>query len=251
MSQNFETWLASLGVVTKYALFFSVGLTAASSFGVVSPYYLILTPSALTGLQLWRPLSAAFFMGNFSFQWIMSITTLVSYLKYNEEYDFKERTADMVWMLTLLIGALTAASFFFTLPVISFALTMALCWVFCKRHPTLRLSLFSFEFNANVFPWALFAFHIIMGQGIMEDVCGIAAGHLYVFLHDVIPATHGQHFLKTPHWLKQLIPPGRRAFGSIHPEAHPAAGGFAPRQPQQPQQPQRHNWGTGRQLGAS
>lgn len=251
MAQSFEAWYNALPRVTRLILVATVVITAVSTFGLISPYWLVLTRSFLIDLQWWRPLTATLFLGNFSFPWLMSVGMLLTYLKYNEENDFKGKTADFVWMLLVLMIGLTVLGVLFQLPIVSFAFMMALCWVFCKRNPALRLSLLGFEFNANVFPWVLMGFHVILGQGILEDVCGIVVGHLFVFLRDVLPATHGHRLLETPLWLKRRIPElGNPGFQTLHPEVHPQDARFGQRNAPQ-QDPGRHNWGRGRPLGAN
>ena len=37
------------------------------------------------------------------------------------------------------------------------------------------------------------------------DLIGIAVGHTYIFLKDILPQTHGYNFLKTPEFIKKLV----------------------------------------------
>jgi len=47
----------------------------------------------------------------------------------------------------------------------------------------------------------LAGFHLLTGESILGDICGIAAGHLYIVLKDILPVTKNKHFLKTPSFL--------------------------------------------------
>lgn len=50
-------------------------------------------------------------------------------------------------------------------------------------------------------PWVLLGFNVITGGGIFDDLIGLASGHLYIVLKDILPNSHGYNFLKTPIFL--------------------------------------------------
>lgn len=255
MSQNFGDWFNQLGLVTRFSLVAAVGLSAASSLNLVNVSRLLLTSEAVTSFQLWRFVTASFFLGNFSFQWLMTIATFVTYVKNNEEHDFKGKTADLVYMFIVVIAGLSGVGLYFNLYVTSFSFLMALCWIFCKRHPEQQLTLFGFAFRSAVFPWALMALHFVMGGGLLADFLGVVVGHAYVFVKDVLPATHQQRWLETPMWLRRQFPQPTTRVTSFGAEVHPydprfqtgrrgeAAQGGASRGGA-------HSWGQGRALGS-
>lgn len=245
MSQSFDSWWATLGPVTRFTLVCSVGVTAAISFGAVSPYYILVDFDAtFYRCQLWRIITAAFCLGKFGFPWLMALAMLVTYVKYHEETEFKGRRADFIWMMTLIITFLHLCAWIFDMKLVSFALTMSLCWIFCKRNPTVKLSLYFFSFDANIFPWVLMAFHVVLGQSIIDDVVGIVAGHGFLFLKDMLPKTHGTDWIRTPQFLLQWFPNERLVGGVGGIEVRPPAGGRPAAAP-----PGRHQWGPGRVLG--
>ncbi len=45
-----------------------------------------------------------------------------------------------------------------------------------------------------------------MGNSPVNDLLGIAVGHLFYFLVDVLPQTQGRHFLATPAFLSAPRP---------------------------------------------
>ncbi|KAL7696967.1 hypothetical protein N2W54_005191 [Lotmaria passim] len=252
MSQNFGDWFNHLGLVTRVSLVAAVGLSAVSTLNIIDPVQLILTSKAVTSLQVWRFATSAFFLGNFSFPWLMTIATFVTYVKNNEEYDFKDKTADLVYMFLVVIAALSAVGLYFNLYVTSFSFLMALCWIFCKRHPEQQLELFGFAFRSAVFPWALMALHFVMGGGLMADFLGVVVGHAYLFFKDVLPVTHQQRWLETPLWLKRQFPQPTTRVTSFGAEVHPYDSRFqAGRRNAAPQSGGSHNWGSGRALGSS
>lgn len=227
MAQSFEQWLESLGPVTKACLGLIVGLAAVSTFGMLSPYSILLTKEALFSLQLWRFVTAAFFLGSFSFPWIMSVFMFYTFLNYNEQTNFKNKTADFVWAFAFIIITHGLLGLYFGQMITSFSVAMSLCWMFCKRNPEMRLTLYSFEFRAPTFPWALMVLNLIISQRIFDDLLGIFVGHLYVYLHDVVPLLFNVNALRTPSFVKNIVE-GKRGTSALHPSG---------------------KWGTGRRLG--
>ncbi|EAN80209.1 hypothetical protein, conserved [Trypanosoma brucei brucei TREU927] len=253
MAQSFDDWLQSLNPVTKGVFAAAVLLTAAISMHIAPYTYFTLDTSAIMGLQLWRPFTAALFFGKFSFPWLIAMAMFVSYLKYNEEYDYQGKTADFAWMLILVVIGLTAGGLLLGLPIVSGALLMALCWVFCKRHPQLRMKLYSFEFDAKTFPWVLALFHFILGQNILEDALGIVVGHLFFFLNDLIPLKHGTNPIATPSWFVRLtgLENGGVRFGGVHAGGQAFAARFARQPPPAAAGGRPHHWGPGHRLGTT
>lgn len=50
-------------------------------------------------------------------------------------------------------------------------------------------------------PWALIALTILTGGSPVNDLIGIAVGHLYYFLVDVLPLSQGIAALQTPEFM--------------------------------------------------
>lgn len=240
MAESFEAWWGSLGIITKFCLIVSVLCTCGFSFQIVPPQYLLIDLSAtLWQLQLWRPLTATLFLGKFGFPWLMAIAMLVMNLRRHEDEDFVGRKGDMVWMMVILVAVLHVLAIVMGMMIVSFAFTMAIVWVWCKRHPDAQLSIQIFAFKAIYFPWALMGFHLLMNMSIVDDIVGIVAGHVYVLLADILPRTHDIHLIKTPAFIQNY-------FGTMG--APSWQRGHLPRD--QPQE-QRHRWGGGRTLGAN
>lgn len=256
-SSTFDTWISSLGFFTKNALFFSVGLSALSTFGIINPGYFLLTSDIWNSFQIWRPFTAAFFFGNFSFQWLMALGMLVSYMNYNEIHDFKNVPENFAWFLAWVLFLQTLLGLAFGFMVTSFSICIALCWTFCRRNSNQQLSLFGFAFSAGMFPWALVGVHVLMGQALMPDLMGVLGGHFTLFMFDVLPAAHPmwRRLTNTPIWVRKLVkkatgqsggPSGERSF-TMHREIHPSTSWSG----QQASSTTTHRWGSGRTLGAS
>ncbi|UYV81303.1 DERL2 [Cordylochernes scorpioides] len=87
------------------------------------------------------------------------------------------------------------------------AFTIMLVYIWSRRNPFVRMNFFGlFNFQAPFLPLVLLAFSLLLGNPIMVDlialiICGagIAAGHTYYYLEDVLPnLRNGFRPLKTP-----------------------------------------------------
>jgi hypothetical protein len=239
-----EAMWAELGPISKFTLITTFACTAGFSFGLINPMLLVVNLSDLVWkLQVWRIVTASIFLGKFSFGWLFGVAMLVMYVKRHEEDDFVGRKADMIWMITIIVAALHVAAFVFDMMLLSSAFTLALVWVWCRRHEDAQLSLYGFSFKAGIFPWVLVLFHICLGQSPFDDLVGILCGHMYYFLADIFPKTHNKHWVNTPQWLYNLVPNQRMGAYGVHTAA-------AARGPVQGAAVPRRDWGAGRALGA-
>ena len=104
--------------------------------------------------------------------------------------------------LPLLINALIILqilALFVNLIFLGQALTFMMVYVWSKRNPTARITFFGLmSFYAPVFPWVLFGFSILLGNGPLIDLMGICVGHAYYFAEDVLPSINGWRPLETP-----------------------------------------------------
>lgn len=62
------------------------------------------------------------------------------------------------------------------------------------------------NFQAPYLPWVLLGFSVLLGNAISVDLVGMAIGHIYFFMEDVLPRQRGgQKLLKTPMFLSVVI----------------------------------------------
>jgi hypothetical protein len=240
MAESFESWWNGLGRLTQATLVISFFCTLSLQFGM-SPYlYVADLTSTFTKLQIWRPITSMVFLGKFGFPWLLGLAMLVMYMKQQED-EHVGRRADFIWMLAIVGSALQLIAFVADMQLLAFAFTMSLVWIWCQRHEDQQLKIYMFTFRAKIFPWALVGFHLLLGQSVFDDLAGIAAGHLYFFLHDTHPQlTGGRSYLETPQWLLRLVPNQRLGVHTVHQAGAPMAA-------QQPEA--RRQWGQGRALG--
>ncbi|XP_044921187.1 derlin-3 isoform X7 [Mustela putorius furo] len=162
-----------------------------------------------TAAVVWRLVTNFLFFGPLGFSFFFNMLFVYPapfrYCRMLEEGSFRGRTADFVFMflfggvLMTLLGLL--GSLFF----LGQALTVMLVYVWSRRNPQVRVNFFGLlTFQAPFLPWALMGFSLLLGNSILVDLLGIAVGHIYYFLEDVLPnQPGGKRLLLTPSFLQQ------------------------------------------------
>eukprot|EP00906_Rhabdomonas_costata_P023052 RCo033185 len=220
MAQSFEEWWNGQGFFTKKLLSLIVCLTLTASFGFIDPFYFVLDwRLALKGLQVWRLLTCPFFFGVLGPGALAVLIDTYIFQMYSnrlEKENFAGRKADFLWMYVVLLSAmLLLGGGVLGMRVLGRSVLLAVVWVWCRHNPTQSLSIMGlFTVSALMFPWVLLGLHMIMGQGYLPALVGIASGHLYVYLTDILPTTHGVTLLPTPALLRKYFP-DERLMGGI------------------------------------
>ena len=127
------------------------------------------------------------------------------------------------------------------LQVMGTSLLMYLIYIWSQRNPTATVSFYFFSMQAAYLPWFLTVFHLLLGAPASPwvELAGIASGHTFFFLEDILPAKGGRKWIQTPQFLYRLFPSY-----AAQPNGRP---GF--RGPAQPVHRGGYNWGGGQALG--
>ncbi|XP_073530732.1 derlin-2-like isoform X3 [Phyllobates terribilis] len=162
-----------------------------------------------TAAVIWRLVTNFLYFGELGFSFFFNMVFTYRYCKMLEETSFRGRTADFVFMF-LFGGLIITKQVFGLLVDLSFmgqAFTLMLVYVWCRRNPYVRINILGIlTVQAPYMPWVLLLFSILVGDSILVDALGIAAGHLYYFLEDVFPnQPGGMRLLVTPEILKQIF----------------------------------------------
>ena len=164
-----EEWFRSLPPITRWYFATVLLLTAAASFGVINPTQLLLDlPRLWQKFEVWRiPTSFAFF-GGFSFPFLIQLYMLVQYSERYEASPFNTggggTTADYAWMLAF--GAMVMMALALVMPgLVLFGPSMVfmILYMWARKNPESPASMFGFQLQAFYLPWALVAFHILIG----------------------------------------------------------------------------------------
>ena len=236
-----EQWFKSLPFVTRYWFGLTVGLTLAGNFGVINPMQLLFNWQRITSnIEVWRFLSCFCYAGAFSFPTLIAVYMLVTFSKQYEAggpYNTGAGggTADYAFMMlfgmaVILITYPLVSSVFRLYPLFTRNLIFYVLYVWSKRNPTGRASIWGVPIQAVYLPFAYLALTVFMGNPYMDMLHGLAVGHLYYFLVDVVPQVQGKDILRTPQFLINQFGVGeyRPEVAPVPPHMRPGAAGQGP-----------------------
>ena len=260
-----DQWFRALPIVTQYWFGSTMVLTLAGNFGIFSPMQLIFSwPHIKDNFELWRLLTPFCYAGSFSFNTLITVYMLVNMSKQYEKggpYNTGAGGGTADYVFALMFGAATILltypliiMYAFTSPIFCRTMVFFVLYVWSKRFPTQQANIWGVPVPAVYLPFAYLALTIFMGNPYMDLVHGMAVGHLYYFLAEVVPRVNGKDILVTPQFLIDQI--GIGEYTPAAPARNPAdvprgwGGAAAQQQQQPPARPGGHTWGTGgRTLG--
>lgn len=207
-----EEWYRSLPLITKIYFTTAVATTCLTSFGVLSPQLLYLNfELVFKKFQIWRLLTCFIFFGPFGMPFVFNIFILVRHFNMLESEYFNRGsagTADLVFMCLFGMTIMIVVAYFYEgLVFIGSALVFMTIYVWSRKDPHRPVNFWGFSFDAWHFPFVLLVVGLIMNSNIVLDILGIAVGHLYHFLMDIVPLkfTSGRPVLYTPQWLYNVF----------------------------------------------
>lgn len=111
-------------------------------------------------------------------------------------------------------------------PLTGPSIIFALIYYWSRCEPEARMSIWGFEVKGYQVPFALLFMTMLMGGDIWKDVVGLAAGHVYHFLKDIVPVEYKMDILKTPMFVRKLAARWTQGSGAQPPTAaeRPAVG---------------------------
>ncbi|KAI5644258.1 der1-like family domain-containing protein [Phthorimaea operculella] len=184
--------------------------TIAVQLDLVSPFQLYFNPILITKkYQLWRLITTFLFFGNIGFNFFFNMIFTYRYCRMLEEGSFRGKTADFVVMFLFGGVLMIISAFFVNLLFLGQAFTIMIVYVWSRRNVFVRMNFFGLmNFQAPYLPWVLLGFSVLLGNSISVDLVGMAIGHIYFFMEDILPNQRGgQRLLKTPQFLKKLLDP--------------------------------------------
>ncbi|KDD75906.1 hypothetical protein H632_c443p1 [Helicosporidium sp. ATCC 50920] len=82
----------------------------------------------------------------------------------------------------------------------------ALVHLWSREHAEAKVSFFGIISMPGAYlSWAFLVIDLVQGQGFIQPLLGILAGHTYFFLTDVYPTVTGKRLIRTPRWLARLM----------------------------------------------
>ena len=212
------------------------------------------SPPRVVCSQIWRLVTPFIFFGKFSLGFIFQIYLLFNYSKGLEQNPYPSgggthegNLADLVTMLVVGMAQLLVMGWAIGVPFLGSSLVFMILYVWSKRNPdaTARMPMFGVKFKATYLPWVMLAFGVLLGNSPVFDLMGIAAGHVYYFLVEVLPAAEGpmggKKWLYTPEFLSNALGVVPSHYGAAQ---RMGGGGGAARA-----QGGGYQWGQGQALG--
>ena len=161
----------------------------------------------LYGLELWRPITAACFLGKPSISWLMNAYYL---FEYGSSLERVYGTAQHLVFLLGQVAFLTMTSILFGQPFFARSAITAMLHVLSRSMPHQKVKWLIFTVPYWSLPYALMAGDVLQGGAgeALPHVVGILSGHFYYFHKFVWPKMGGDDWLKAPAFLIRRLEGG-------------------------------------------
>lgn len=162
---------------------------------------------------MWRLLTSGLYLGGFSFGFVMQLYLFTNFSSKLEESP-RLTSVPGEYAYFLFVVSFLVALFSLLLawprgyPLTGSSTIFAIIYYWSRCEPEAPLSIWGFQVKGYQLPFALLFITLLMGGDIWKDILGIAAGHVYHFLKDVVPAEYGSNPLKTPQFFSRFFNKG-------------------------------------------
>mmetsp|Transcript_41032 Transcript_41032/g.49941 ORF Transcript_41032/g.49941 Transcript_41032/m.49941 type:complete len:280 (-) Transcript_41032:68-907(-) len=264
-----QEWFQSLPLITRFWFGGTCLCTCAANFGIVSPVQLVFAWEPVKdNFEIWRLVGPFCYAGKFS---LPTLFLLYMVVHFSQRYETSTPyntgggggTADYAFAL-LFCWACTLLSYPFLMsyimPLFVVNTVYFVMYIWSKRNPNVQSNIWGIPVKTVYLPFAYLALNVLMGNPTGSILHGIAIGHAYYFLVEVVPAVYGKEVLNTPTFLIDYFGIGEYVPPVPANAAQPMRGmgnntWAAPGRVQPPNDPAQrrntgHNWGGGgRTLG--
>jgi membrane associated rhomboid family serine protease len=165
------------------------------------------------GLELWRPFTAATFLGPPSIGWLMSGYYL---LEYGSSLERAYGSAQFLIFLLSQIFFLSTLSVLFGQPFFTSSVITAMLHVLSRSMPRQKVRWLVFTVPYWALPYGLLITDVLQAGNAMAalpHVLGILSGHFYHFHKLIWPKTGGEDWLAAPDFLSQRWDPNAKKGG--------------------------------------
>lgn len=153
------------------------------------------------GLELWRPLTAASFLGPPSISWLMSTYYL---FEYGSSLERAFGTAQHVIFLLSQLVLLSGLAVLLGQPFFGQCVITSMLHVLSRSMPRQQVKWLIFTVPYWSLPYGLMAGDVLQsgsGMSAIPHVMGILTGHMYFFHKMVWPKAGGEDWLVAPNFL--------------------------------------------------
>jgi len=163
--------------------------------------------AAIFGMQYWRFLSAASFLGKPSISWLMSGYYL---FEYGTSLERAYGPAQYLVFLISQMSLLSFLSIFTGQPFFANSMITAMLHVLSRAMPNEKVNWLIFKVPYWSLPYGLMAADVLQAQSAsaaVPHIIGILSGHFYHFNRFVWPKTGGEDWLVAPDFLVRKLDP--------------------------------------------
>lgn len=173
-----------------------------------SQAFLALDPMrTINGGELWRPFTAASFLGKPSVGWLMSGYYL---FEYGSSLERAYGPAQHLVFLLSQVGILSFMSILCGQPFFANSVITSMLHVLSRAMPNQKVKWLIFTVPYWSLPYGLMATDVLQAQSAgaaLPHILGILSGHFYHFHRFVWPKTGGEDWLTAPDFLIELMDP--------------------------------------------
>jgi Derlin-2/3 len=150
------------------------------------------------------------FLGGFSFPFVMQCYLFTNFGgKLERNARFSAVPGEYLYFLFVVITLVSVFSLLLAwprgYPLTGPAVIFSIIYYWSRCEPEARLSFFGFELKGSQLPFGMVFFTMIIGGDVWTDLLGLAAGHLYYFLKDVVPGEYRVQLISTPGIIQRLV----------------------------------------------
>jgi Predicted membrane protein len=166
------------------------------------------------GLEIWRPITAASFLGPPSIGWLMSAYYL---FEYGSTLERVYGTAQHFVFVMGQVLILSIYSMLFGQPFFASSMITAMLHVLSRSMPHQKVKWLIFTVPYWTLPYGLMASDVLQGgaAAAMPHVLGILSGHFYYFHKFIWPKMGGEDWLVAPDFLVRRLDTSRNTSSDV------------------------------------
>jgi len=159
------------------------------------------------GMEVWRPFTAASFLGKPSMKWLMSGYYLY---EYGSSLEKAYGPAEFIVFLFSQLFLLTLGSMLLGIPFFTNSVITGMLYVLSRAMPHQKVKWLVVTVPYWTLPYGLMLSDVLQSQGgaaaaALPHILGILVGHFYHFHRFVWPKTGGEDWLRAPDLLVEYM----------------------------------------------
>jgi Derlin-2/3 len=201
-----QTWYNELPTVTRNLFTVAFAISCLVNLKLIPFQYIFFSWDSIRyEWELWRIFASVPYVGGFSFTLMINLYFLTNFGGKLENQPCFSKPGDYAWFITVLILFLNVAAVWGDIAYLGQSFIFGIVYYWSRMEPSVQLSVWGFNFEGWLFPYVLLLLGVLTGSSsFVEDLVGLAAGHLYYLLKCTIPTRYNIYLVETPKWFSQL-----------------------------------------------